>query len=55
MITNEICNQCGKPVHAGSGNYINRVKDLDDIETRKKNGVPFPEGEYLCEDCALWR
>ena len=55
MIANEICNQCGKPVHAGSGNYTNRVKDLDDIETRKKNGVPFPEGDYLCADCALWR
>ena len=47
----EICNECGKSVALGSGRFVNRVPDLDDFETRKANGKPYPQGEYVCEQC----
>lgn len=47
----EVCNECGRDVSWGSNLFINRVLDLDDYETRKIMGKPFPEGEYICRDC----
>lgn len=47
-----ICNECGKSVAPGSGNFVNRVPDLNDAETRKEMGKPYPGGEYLCEQCS---
>lgn len=50
----EICNECGRSVAWGSGRFVNRVADLNDAETRRGMGKPFPEGEWVCEECELW-
>ena len=47
----EICNECGRSVKAGSGLFVNRVPDLNDIETRKAGNKPYPEGDYICREC----
>jgi len=47
----EICNECGQPVHASSGKYINRVIDFNGYKTRRETGKPFPEGDYICAEC----
>lgn len=49
---NNICNECGASVAFGSGNFVNRVPDFNDFETKQEMGKPFPEGEFLCEGCA---
>jgi ribosomal protein L34E len=51
MKKNEICNECGRNVNLGSGLFVNRVLDLDDRKTRKKNNKPFPEGDFICREC----
>lgn len=47
----EICNHCGRSVAWGSGRFVNRVPDLNDAETRIANGLLFPEGDYVCDEC----
>lgn len=47
----EICNECGRSVTLGTGKFVNRVPDLNDIETRRENGRPFPLGDYFCGEC----
>ena len=47
----QICNHCGRSVAPGSGRFVNRVPDCNDIETRKANGVKFPEGDFVCAEC----
>ncbi len=47
----EICNHCGREVHWGSSWYINRVPDLNDIQTRIDNNLAFPLGDYVCSEC----
>ena len=47
----EICNHCGKDVSVGSGKFVNRVPDVNDILTRKDNGLKFPLGDFVCEEC----
>jgi hypothetical protein len=46
----EICNECGKSVNLNSGLFVNRIIDLDDYKTRKENGKPFSEGDYICRE-----
>ena len=54
IITNiETCNECGKSVKWGSERYINRIPDLNDKETRLEMGKPFPDGEFICEECLI--
>ncbi|MFQ6013396.1 MAG: hypothetical protein ACE5LS_07110 [Thermoplasmata archaeon] len=48
----EICNECGRSVRFGSGFFLYRVRDLHTIQQRRALGKPFPEGDYLCMDCA---
>lgn len=48
---NEICNECGKSVAWGSGLFVNRVPDLNDVDVRKAMGKPYPQGNYLCRNC----
>jgi hypothetical protein len=48
---NEICNQCGKIVSAGTGLYINRVQDFNDFKDRVEMNKPFPEGDFVCVEC----
>jgi uncharacterized protein YlaI len=47
----EICNECGCSVAFGSGQFVNRIPDLNDAETRREMGKPFPEGGYICAEC----
>jgi hypothetical protein len=47
----EICNHCGKDVSRGSGNFVNRVHDLNDLQTRIDNNRIAPTGDFVCEDC----
>ena len=47
----EVCNHCGKDVSRGSGHFINRIPDLNDIFTRMDNNLEFPLGDFVCEEC----
>lgn len=47
----DICNECGHSVKPGSGRFVNRIPDLDDVETRREMGKPFPEGDFMCAEC----
>ncbi len=47
----EICNECGADVSFGSGLYVNRVADLNDVEDRIEMGKPYPEGDFICPEC----
>ena len=47
----EICNECGISVRAGSGNFVNRVTDLNTPEERKEMGRQYPEGDFVCVEC----
>lgn len=51
--TNERCGECGRSVTFGSGWYINRVPDLNSVETRQEMGRPFPQGDFVCSECDL--
>ncbi len=46
-----MCNHCGHSVAWGSGRFVNRIPDLNDIDTRVANGLPYPLGDYVCDDC----
>lgn len=47
----EICNECGCSVHLGSGLFVNRIADLNEIETRIEMDKPYPEGDFICSLC----
>ncbi len=47
----EICNHCGNDVSYGSGRFVNRVVDFNDIITRFENNLEFPLGDFVCEEC----
>ncbi|MBP8960341.1 MAG: hypothetical protein KBG40_07950 [Bacteroidales bacterium] len=47
----EICNECGKSVKAGSGLFVNRIHDFNNYEARIEMQKPFPEGAYICIEC----
>lgn len=47
----EICQNCGKSVARGSGLFVNRVVDFDDYKCRVEKGCPFPEGDFICQEC----
>jgi hypothetical protein len=48
---NQICNECGKSVKAGSGLFVNRTPDFNDYKVRIEMQKPFPEGAYICIGC----
>jgi len=48
---NETCNECGKSVAFGSGNYVNRVADGDSVAERTIAGKPHPRGDFICAEC----
>ncbi len=50
MLT-EICNECGKSVKVGTGLFVNRVIDLNELEDRVLMEKPFPEGDFICPLC----
>ncbi|MBN1559126.1 hypothetical protein JW998_02675 [candidate division KSB1 bacterium] len=47
----EICSHCGKDVSWGSGLFVNRVPDFNDIFTRIANNRVFPLGDFVCRIC----
>ena len=47
----EICNHCGSSVSLGSGFFVNRIPDFNDIETRIENNLNFPAGDFVCWEC----
>lgn len=47
----EMCNECGKSVAFGSGRFVDRVMDFNDLETRRDMGKQFPEGDFICPQC----
>jgi hypothetical protein len=47
----EACNHCGRDVSWGSGLFVNRVPDFNDIMTRVDNNLLFPLGDFVCEEC----
>jgi hypothetical protein len=47
----EICNHCGSDVSFGSGKFINRVPDFNDIRTRIEYDRINPYGNFVCENC----
>ena len=47
----EFCNHCGDSVSLGSGKFVNRVPDLNDIRIRITNGLVFPLGDFVCDFC----
>jgi len=48
---NEYCNQCGKSVKLGSGLFVNRIPDLNDVVTRIVNNRKYPKGDFVCIVC----
>jgi len=47
----EICNHCGRSVSLGSGLFVNRIPDFNDVATRIANGLKFPRGDFVCIEC----
>ena len=47
----EVCNHCGNSVAFGSGKFVNRVPDFNDIETKVLNKRKYPAGEFVCDEC----
>jgi len=47
----EFCNHCGRSVKFGSGWFVNRIPDLNDIVTRQDNNRKFPHGDFVCSEC----
>ena len=47
----QFCNACGFSVKAGSGKFVNRIPDFNDIEERIEMGRRFPAGDFVCDDC----
>ena len=50
-IQTELCNHCGESVAFGSGKFVNRIFDLNDIQTRIANNRINPKGDFVCEEC----
>jgi len=47
----QICYECGRSVAFGSGNFVNRIPNLDDYNIHLEMGVPYPKGAFVCDDC----
>ncbi len=47
----QMCAHCGSSVGWGSGKYINRIPEFNDLDTRRSNGLAYPHGDYVCEEC----
>lgn len=49
----EVCNHCGNSVAWGSGRFVNRVPDFNDIETRIFYERKYSPGDFVCEECDI--
>ena len=52
-VMKEVCNECGGSVKFGSGRLVNRISDFNTRAYRKSIGKPYPEGDFICEECDL--
>jgi hypothetical protein len=50
-VAKDICLECGRSVAPGSGLFVNRIPDANDLATRRSMGWPYPEGDFLCAEC----
>ncbi|HAB54734.1 MAG: hypothetical protein A2315_04745 [Ignavibacteria bacterium RIFOXYB2_FULL_35_12] len=50
-IINQFCNHCGRSVKLGSGMFVNRIPDMNDLITRISNKRKFPKGDFVCIEC----
>lgn len=48
---NEFCNHCGNDVSFGSGRFVNRIPDLNEVTVRIMNNLKFPLGDFVCHKC----
>lgn len=46
----EKCWNCNRSVKLGSGRFINRVPDFNDMQTRTEIHE-YPENDFLCSEC----
>lgn len=53
LVKIEICNECGKSVAFGSGLFVNRVTDLNEVADRVEMQKPYPESDFICEECDI--
>lgn len=44
----QMCGNCGRSVRPGSGWFVNRVVEANDIPTRVELPRPFPAGGFIC-------
>lgn len=51
VIENEFCNHCGNDVSFGSGRFVNRIPDLNEVPDRITNNLKFPLGDFVCQKC----
>lgn len=49
--TNQLCNHCGDGVYLGSGKFVDRIPDFNDVDARISNGLLFSLGDFVCEQC----
>ncbi len=49
----EVCSHCGHDVSRGSGRFVNRIQDLNDVQTRRENERVFPRGDFVCAECDI--
>lgn len=47
----ESCIHCGRSVAIGSGLFVDRVPDYNDVEARLTLGHKFPLGDFWCREC----
>lgn len=47
----QICNHCGRDVSFGSGLFVNRIPDFNNIQTRLENNLKFSLGDFVCWEC----
>lgn len=47
----ERCNHCGDSVALGSGKFVNRILDLNDVSTRRSLKRKYIWGDFVCIQC----
>ena len=45
------CNECGRSVRPGSGDFVNRIPDCNSVSERKSMGKPYPYDDFICAVC----
>lgn len=45
------CNHCGDSVAWGSGKFVNRIPDFNDVSTRLSMNQKYIWGDFVCIEC----